>query len=444
MAKGPRKSQKQRAHEHAEARAAKIPELEGDFEEYKRLCAEIGWPFPGDKESFIARKLAEWENEQVIVPTGRYQDDEKICAEYQMHFIKYVQECCPEVLDELRDSVPDFRTLFGEDRDKFHVLFDPYKTMFLFDLLSSLESLVNHRIRVFPKLAFRSPITARQTFRQDFRWGESYGPLLVLRLLLIEDTAQEEAHLVFSRAVDEIRRHLVLNVDTSLLPESFDDAACKVFLRGQATAMIADLVKEGADTHLKSLGWRRISDFVNEFSSDEAISVEALLRLTTGLVEWATAHHLEKDWLLRYACHFLTKFDENPDITVQEVVVTPLSSYSLESLPFEFNFNAWFPGFEAREAYEKRLRIQFEDDLARHFSMTARDLDLDGQKKETRPRKYERVKWLVRAAIQGWTIDQILDDIAGDGDGIPESEPDESTIRKAIKELSKYNLPTPR
>ncbi len=95
-----------------------------EYQESKKIYGKRGWgSIDENKESYVERKIQEWEREQLKVPSGRYKDPLKIQSEYQCHFAKYIQECSPNVFEELRILTSSFDKLFKEDRDKFHVLF---------------------------------------------------------------------------------------------------------------------------------------------------------------------------------------------------------------------------------------------------------------------------------------------------------------------------------
>ena len=174
-------TKKQRDADYALAREEKLNDLNKEYDEIELAWKELNWPITSfDREFSVGRKMEEWERTRLNVPSGKYQDFQKVRAVYQQHFVKYLQECCPDILDELRILVPCFKRLFGEERDKYQVLFDKDKTLFLIDLQSSLGTAINHYVEFFPHLSYRSSVNGTWTFRHDFFWGESLGVLAVL------------------------------------------------------------------------------------------------------------------------------------------------------------------------------------------------------------------------------------------------------------------------
>ena len=441
MAAKPKVTKKQLQLDQEKTRQTKIEELSAEYRDIIDGAAEIGWSFPEAEDSFISRGLARWERSQPKFLSGRYQDQDKIRAEYQMHFLRYLQECCPEILEDLRPLNQYFHTIFNANRERFNILYDGIKIEFLYDLQSSIETAINHFLPFYPHLRFESPITRFRTFKYDFRWGENLGTLLFLRLFLVPFESDEHRSKAISDAITYVENRIVLDVQRDLLGSDVTEEMVSIFISGQARNVVRSVMEDAEEAYFARSGRSHLIQFLREFSRDDDEVVAAFIELQIGLLAWATKHNLEKDWMLRYGHYFLSKFDENPEIGVAEIQIPQLSTYSLVAIPFEFKFNSWFPGFEDKEDYEGRLRNQIELELDQHFQYTANSLDVDKHKKETSPRKYERVKWLVRWTVQGWSIDEILDEIIGSGDEIPEQEPDESTIRRAITQFAKYDLP---
>ena len=201
------------------------------------------------------------------------------------------------------------------------------------------------------------------------------------------------------------------------------------------------MLEEPNEGYFASGGKRRINRFLEEFSSGDDDVLGTFVDLQISLLDWASRHNLEKDWLLRYAYYFLSKFDENPALTGAEIEVPMLQVRSLIAVPFEFKFESWVAGDEKKEVYESRLRASFEETLAIHFHNTFGHLNLGKKKRETGNRKYERVKWLVRWTAQEWPINKILEEVAGQDEKILDKGLDNQTLPKAFKTLQRFDLP---
>lgn len=68
---------------------------------------------------------------------------QRTLAEYRLHFAKSAKELCPEVFEELRDMVPLYKRIFGDDKDGFHRIFDIRKNEYLRRIRSDLDVAIN-------------------------------------------------------------------------------------------------------------------------------------------------------------------------------------------------------------------------------------------------------------------------------------------------------------
>jgi hypothetical protein len=160
------------------------------------------------------------------------------------------------------------------------------------------------------------------------------------------------------------------------------------------------------------------------------------------LINWAERHNLQKDWLLRYAYFFISQFSNNPNVKLDDIEIVFLDIRSLEGHLFEFQFNGWNAGDEDKEDYEKRVRESFESELQRYFHIVSNHFDLDKVTKITKPLSYDRVKWLVRWTVQGWSKEQILEEIDKEfqKQGV-EKYYDIRTIEIALRQFKEFDLP---
>lgn len=433
-----KKTKKHRELERAKAREEKRAELVEEYKELQKLVAEFKWlqRLP-DEEIWVNRKLEEWDRQQLKDASGKYQDELKISSEYQQHFAKYMQECCPKVFEELRVLTTYFERLFGEDRDKFHFVFDRFKNEFLFDLQTDLDKAITSCVfKKYDFLRFRTRIDDYKTFRFDFYWGEYRPVLLFSRLLFATDRTTEQWRGDYEAACKYVEENLsIYGVEN--LPDDFDRSLIPPFISAQAQSAVLQLIEAGQKNYFAYTARAKFEKFLEEVSNGDESQMEYFIQLQIELIDWAKEHNLEKDWLLRYGYYFLSQFCESPDIEISKITIPALQVRKLVGWPFEFKFNGWFAGDETKEAYEIRLRKAFEEEVTRYFHNTVNQLNLDKLKNETSPRKYKRVKWLVRWTVGNWTIDEILKEIAEQDEDFP----DVSTVQKALKQLQQFDLP---
>lgn len=433
---------KQRNLELAKEREVKRREFVKEHREMRKVAKEFGWPGRlSNQESFVNRKLEEWDRAQLKVPSGKYQDRSKIDSEYQRHFAKFIQECRPEVFEKLRPLTHYFDELFADDREKFLLVFDRYKTEFLFNLQSSLESSINYSLIEIWYLTFRSHGRDWRDYRYDYQIGENQGVFLFLRLLLTFGTRPEQRARNFGDAVKYVQDHLFFELPESRFPDNFDPSLVPGFISLEARKAVLQLVENSPENYFYDSAKRRLGEFLKEFCNGDEAKIEAFVELQVELFAWARKYHLEKDWLLRYAYFILSRFSETPAIQVSEIEIPQLQAFSLYGGQFELKFDGWFPGFEEKDEYEKRLRAAFEEEVTRYFHNAVVQLNLDQMKKETSPRNYDRVKWLVRWTVNEWELDEILKEIAGNDELAPEKELDETTLPKAFQQLQQFDLP---
>lgn len=67
-------------------------------------------------EEFVEKKLNKWDEQQLKIPTGKYQDRQKVISNYQQKFVEYIRQLCPKVIKELREFVPYFDSLLGRKK----------------------------------------------------------------------------------------------------------------------------------------------------------------------------------------------------------------------------------------------------------------------------------------------------------------------------------------
>jgi hypothetical protein len=435
------KSKKQREREHQLAREEKKKEFEKLYYAEKKRWKEIGfdsWYEFDSLEEFVAKKLDEWESRQLKIPSGKYQDEKRIVSNYQQKFAEYIRQLCPQVFEELRELVPYFDNLFGEQKNKYIDIFSNYKHE-IFHLDCSLQSEIDYSIIKDDFLEFRP--NHQQNWGFDYTWGEYKFLFHLLHLLFVQEDVGEK-HKALEDALQLLQDNLVVEHDCLNLPADFDISNLKNYVINQSLEIIKNFLLSNEQEFFREEAKRNIIKFLKDLSPTPETSLTDFIKLQVELLKWTERHNLKKDWLLRYAYFFLFQFSTYPNIKLSEIEILYLDIRSLYAEPFEFTFNGWSAADEEKENYEKRITEGFEAELQRYFHNVSRLFDLDSIKRITKPIDYNRVKWLVRWTVQGWSKEQIQEEIDKEfqNQGI-EKYIDISTIDKAFHQFKKFDLP---
>ena len=410
-------------------------------EEHRKLvqdAKDLAWPlsFVPNLEEYVSRKLDEVEQRRVRIPTGKYQDPQKLQAEYQQKFFLYIQELCPEVIDELRELLPNFIHVFGEDSGKYNEIFHSHK-MELFDLDYSLENSINHLLAGLRGIRFNEDKS--NTYRYDYPWGEYSLVLNIMFLLLVGDATETQRERSIAGIVAMLGDRLAIDWDVVGVEEN----AREQFQKDFAFRVLEWLLASGECVELGREGTAKITKFLEGITPADPQMVISFLRLIIPILEWAQKNRIEKTWVLRYALYFLQSFQASPAMQISDLKILSLDVRSLAAFPFEFRFPGWLAGDERREDYEHKLVGRFKIELTHYFDYAHSYLELDKVKRVTATVKYERVKWLVRRRVQGWSRAQIIREIDSDSEekNGRESYIDESSLDKAFQQFRQYDLP---
>ncbi|MEZ5427298.1 MAG: hypothetical protein R2747_13595 [Pyrinomonadaceae bacterium] len=394
--------------EMEQKRQTKIDELRKEFQNHlQKLMNDFATDLEGlkeiidiDEEKWINDHLQKFDDEQLKIPTGKYKDVDHVFALYQQHFMEHVRQLCPEIIEELKQFTPQFDFLIGKSNGNYLQVFDELQG----ELLDDYFELEN------------------EPFGDDysFYWGK-------LQNLLI--------------SLDEN------GVNEDLVNEDLLDESLSFFLDRQKIN-----IEETKQKIIKAF---------QETATDKGMIVKNFTYLQLGLLNWAKKHFLEKDWIIEYTYYFLWQFCDAeshllgptlspPDFapmpslhakrvveTAEELEVGLKGFRCLEAHIFEFRVRGWRAGEEDKEEYEQRVTEYFREKMEKYFDIAYRDLGLDKKIKVTKPIDYSTVKWLVRWTVQGWSKEQILDEISQQD---PNSR-DLSTLGKAFEKFKEYDLP---
>lgn len=442
----PRKSKKQRANalegEQAEMRVA----FEAECAEVRELMFQMGLENQLELDDCVDRRMNDWEQNLPYYPSGRYQDKQRIVAEYQKHFVMAVQEFCPEVFDELRELVPLFKRLFGSDIDGFHRLFDIRLGEFLNHKGFEIGNSINADLDPYIQFGIFGPNFER--FSNDYRVGQTKGVLIILRTLFDSINSNKLNAEWTKDAIEFVRANLVFNPHKVEFPE-FDCSLLPPYLDLRAKKVVFDIQTSGFGSYTTRHAREWLVEFLTSPEAATEPDVEAFIELQLALFEWAKRHNLEKDWLLRYAYFVISRFSNDQSLIAKAIELPVLNLRSLIALPFEFKFEGWESGEERREDYEKRLKQGFENQLIGYFQDTSSFLNLQNIKSVSKPKDFERVKWLVCRTVRGWDSERIVEKFFPiESADRTKSERDNKTfenkkknIENQMRDLKTYDLP---
>ncbi len=440
-----KKTRKQHEQERELWRQKRRKELEAEHREREKFWKELGadWGYLSEPlEEFVSRKLKDEESKLPKFLSGKYRDREKIISTYQQKFVEYIRECCPKVIEELREFVPYFERLFGEHKHKYIELFDLREEKEILDLDMSLESKINHFIIKDFFLKFRP--NRLRNFKYDYIWGEYRLLLNILYFLFVREENADKRNEILQETIKLLQDNLVIELDYNQLPADFDKSLPQKYIVSQSEIIIGEILFNDEHKFFREDAKRKIIEYLQDISPTPETSLADFIELQVRLLKWAKGHNLQKDWLLRYASLFIWQFSKNPSSTVSDLEIPALDIRSLAAYSFEFSFDGWLPGDEKKENYENRLIKSFESKLEQYFNSVGVQLDLDEQTKTTKAIKYDRVKWLVRRIVQGWSIEKIVELDFSIVDSLSTKEEFKRKVQYLKEEVSKfeaYDLP---
>lgn len=404
------KSKRQIDQEYEIERDKKTKEFEAEYYRQKEFLARdeiFNWsPLP-TLEQFVEEKLKAWDDEQLKIPSGKYQDKKKTASTYQQKFVEYVRQLCPQVFEELREFTPYFERLFGEQKDKYIYIFDNGKGESLFDLKSLLDSKINYFLIEDNFLQLNQ--NDNENWRIDYHWGEYRLLLHFLYFLFVPRESADEKDEVMQDTFQLLQKNLV---NKRVVTEPLDDAD-KSALRDYAVHLSGKIIREILANEEYKFQLAEVKKKINEFlqgiSPTPDTNIFDFIKLQIELLKWAERNNLEKDWLLRYAYFFLLQFSNNPNTKLADIEIPILAARSFEGYPFEIKFNGWLPGDEDSKDYEKKVIEKVKSELERYFNNVSKQFNLDNQPKVTKPPTFEKVKWLVYSTVKNWGVERIVE-----------------------------------
>lgn len=388
------------------------------------------------KKKFVADGIKTWEAEQEVFVSGVYRDDDWVRANVQRQFISDLRACRPTVFTELHTLVPAFLKAFGEVPLSFEKVFNTFETQRLFGYIVEAKSSVESHIGAIEmdlnqgRSCIQADWRRLADYKEGFRWHD-------LRLLL----EVIDARVSVSRGIDPSQRLTSIGqmISHALSFPDFGVMASTSSTSPEARRVFAafgrTIAKRWAyyDEPVFIATARRVLQRLLEVETPD--KVDALVKFLLRIDDWATKHFLEKDWILRFACYLLDQhIHESLDLMTCDLPIH--LDWSLYTEPFKFEFNPWFPGTESKEAYEKRLKKDFDRALYDFFQENGRRLNLDratdkSVKAVTRPIQVENIGCLI-AWNEGATAGQIAEGFSRD---------EANSIDKAIAKMKTFGLP---
>lgn len=388
---------------------------------------------PEDK--FIEDGIKEWDRNRLIVVSGKYKDEQTVSNTYKQRFLEYTRACRVEVFRGLAELLPQFMEIFGKEALSFERMFDWNQLSDLVGPDQSLDFQLETTIfQVESELGTNLPrmhVRPNKIHSADYshRWG-NFRLLLDFVWLVVLDRRGLPSAEQLARTIRSVRRTLVVpdfdsdNARITAAIDRFLDSLSEMLVQRARNSDQYFIVQA-----------RRILARIIE--SDDPKAVDAFVEFLISLLDWASEHGLEKDWLLRYASYFLDRQVNSEGANMFADPVPHLIQPSLYTFPFEFKFTEWLPGEESKEDYEARLNEAFQTAVDNFFHDNGRRLGLDrskdvGAKGVTRPidPEFEWLKWLI-AWNEGATYQQIADTFSKEW----------QSIRNGITRLKEFDLP---
>jgi hypothetical protein len=455
-----KKSVKKILEEREIAREIRKKELEAEYDEQENIARNHGaeslrlfQKLKPTKKWYIDRGLEKWDDEEPVIVMGRFQDNIKALSTFQQRFIDCVRTCFPSVIEDLKEFVPFFDRFFGENRNVYDRIFD-WNGIELWNANDGLETCINTEIRkfletrkIFTPLIYLSPYSI-ENLGDDFRLGQYRLLFEFLDLSIQRENVLKKSDIDADAAFEFLRKNIEFSSAQALPPNNDHE----LFLDEVGKILVQKYINSPVFPEFVDKAKRSLKQSFQNISPDAELDIDSFIKLHLGILRWAEKYNLEKDWILKYAYFFLSKFSIDPNLDIQKVKTPSLSQRSLMTNRFAFKFDGWFPGDETRQDYENRLRTEFESSLEQFFQLSGKQLKLDSVKKTTKPLKYDVVRWNVYGVLRKWGGEQILEkffpEIAANRTKNEISaiayENKLKVLRKEIRRMSEFELPVPR
>jgi len=396
------------------------------------------------KDEFVTKGLEEWERNQSKTVSGKYQDQVKTNSIYQKKFVEFTRDLCPKVIEELKEFVPDFDKVFGQEKERYAWVIDAQSNE-LNNLNETLSLYLNNITNSNCILQFETK--SYKTFKGHYEWGKFHLLFQFLYLLVVEQVESDE---VRQKTAEKLKEYLSFRENRFFSEDQTKEDSQKKYILKVSSNIIEDFLTNYKSSFLSNAG-QNLSVFLENVTNGKKIDLAAFITLQLGLLDWAERHRLKKDWLLRYGYYFLMQFSNSPNLEVSKLEVGYLPTRSFLPITFTFNFEGWLPGDEQKEVYEQRLKASFKDELENYFQRIRRQNNLDNQPRHKRPPTFENVKWLVHSLLRNQDAEKVVEkffhNISADRTKNESSaltfDNKVKHIKSEIRSLAKFNLPIP-
>ena len=315
-----KKSVKKLLEEREIAREIRKKELEAEYDEQENIARNHGveslrlfQKLKPTKKWYIDRGLEKWDEEEPVIVMGRFQNNIKALSTFQQRFIDCVRTCFPSVIEDLKEFVPYFDRFFGENRNVYDCIFD-WNGIELWSANEGLETGISTEIRkfletrkIFTPLIYLSPYRV-ENLEDDFRLGQYRLLFEFLDLSIQRENVLNKSDIDADTAFESLRKKIEFSNAQALPPnndhELFLDEVGKVLLQKYIDSPVfPDFVGEAK---------RSLQQSFQSVSPDAELDIDTFIKLHLGILKWAEKYDLEKDWILKYAYFFLSKFSIDP------------------------------------------------------------------------------------------------------------------------------------
>lgn len=389
------------------------------------------------KMDHVKSRRHDWDIAAEPEVSGKYRDEGLLRSKYQQLFVVGSRALEPGKWQELNEMLPLAKKIFVDWEIGLETFFN-----FRFGRLAVayrhlaeqvpaiIEGMVKKPNSEHYNVQFR--IRRPNWIDHSFLWGSLRAVLYLAYLNRRSEKAGKEYELFLSSAEAAVREHLLVSRKSGRASPKRTKAE-NALADETAAAIVSSVISE---TSRAAESCR--SAISRNIDRDGRPEVDTFIELMVRLIAWADRNEFTRDWLIRYALWYLFVASRKNGKDAMSAPVPAFQERSLETQPFDFQFDQWFPGVEEKKSYEKRITDEFKAHLDDFFRRHGRSLKLDQSRRDSVKAvtkgidpNPEWIKWLI-----AWNKGGTYEAIAGfAGKNSPE------TIRSAIKQLEQYDLP---